>query len=201
MKQRVRKGGVLAAVLGTVAVSAAFAWAPFPFRPESRLWVEGTSTVRGFTCEAGTLIGKVDPAPGVTTLAVPALGEAVRSMEVTVPVEALDCGNGTMNNHLFKALKGQDHPAVRFRLSSYEVAPKGSSEATVKLAGELEMAGQERPITLEGLASAAADGSLRVRGKKEIRMTEFGVKPPSLMMGTMKVGDRVNVHFDVVLKP
>jgi hypothetical protein len=31
-------------------------------------------------------------------------------------------------------------------------------------------------------------------------MTEFGLKPPTLMLGTMKVDERVTVGFDVVLK-
>jgi hypothetical protein len=31
-------------------------------------------------------------------------------------------------------------------------------------------------------------------------MTEFGVKPPTLMLGTMKVGDKVKVGFDLYLK-
>jgi hypothetical protein len=31
-------------------------------------------------------------------------------------------------------------------------------------------------------------------------MSEYGVKAPTLMMGTMKVRDRVVVHFDIVLK-
>jgi hypothetical protein len=31
-------------------------------------------------------------------------------------------------------------------------------------------------------------------------MSEFGVRPPTLMMGTLKVRDRVVVNFDVVLK-
>jgi hypothetical protein len=32
-------------------------------------------------------------------------------------------------------------------------------------------------------------------------MTEYGMKPPSLFLGTMRVRDRVQVHFDMVLKP
>ena len=31
-------------------------------------------------------------------------------------------------------------------------------------------------------------------------MKEFGLKPPSLMMGTMKVDERVKVSFDLFLK-
>jgi hypothetical protein len=31
-------------------------------------------------------------------------------------------------------------------------------------------------------------------------MTEFGLKPPTLMLGTMKVDEKLTVGFDVVLK-
>jgi hypothetical protein len=31
-------------------------------------------------------------------------------------------------------------------------------------------------------------------------MTEFGLRPPSLMLGTMKVRDKVTVNFDLYLK-
>jgi len=31
-------------------------------------------------------------------------------------------------------------------------------------------------------------------------MSEYGLKAPSLMMGTMKVGNKVTVKFDLLLK-
>jgi hypothetical protein len=33
-----------------------------------------------------------------------------------------------------------------------------------------------------------------------VRMTDFGLKPPSLMLGAFKVHDPVVVHFDLLLK-
>jgi hypothetical protein len=32
-------------------------------------------------------------------------------------------------------------------------------------------------------------------------MTQWGVQPPRLMMGTLKVGDTVTVNFDLLLQP
>jgi hypothetical protein len=32
-------------------------------------------------------------------------------------------------------------------------------------------------------------------------MTEWGVRPPTLMLGTMRVNPAVTIGFDVVLKP
>jgi hypothetical protein len=31
-------------------------------------------------------------------------------------------------------------------------------------------------------------------------MTEYGLKPPTLMLGTMRVDERIKVGFDVILK-
>lgn len=201
MKTHFRLGGAVAVLLGMVVVAAASGIVSFPFRPESRLWVEGTSTVRDFTCRAGELEGEVEAAPGAARLAIAGLEASVRGVEVAVPVVALECGNATMDAHLRKALKADANPAIEYRLVSYEVVDRGSDAALVRMTGRLAMAGQERPISMEGTATPVDDGGIRVRGSQPIVMSEWGVKPPSLMMGTMKVRDRVTVHFDVVLRP
>jgi hypothetical protein len=41
---------------------------------------------------------------------------------------------------------------------------------------------------------------MRVKGSYDLRMTEYGLKPPSLMMGAMKVKELVKVNFDLLLK-
>jgi len=201
MKREMRRGSAIGALLGLVAVTASASVSPIPFEPQSRLWVEGTSTVRSYTCEAGDLLGSVHPKPGVTTFALADLERAVEKVELSVPVAELDCRNGTMNGHMRKALLADQHPTIRYTLGCYDVQREEGDEATVVLAGRLEMAGQERPITMEGTATPEPDGALRVRGVTQILMTDWGIKPPSLMMGTMKVHAPVNVHFDVVLKP
>ena len=50
-----------------------------------------------------------------------------------------------------------------------------------------------------GALTLALAGTLRVRGSKPVDMTQWGVQPPSLMMGTMKVNRAATIHFDVVL--
>jgi polyisoprenoid-binding protein YceI len=80
------------------------------------------------------------------------------------------------------------------------VDASGPGAGTARISGELTMAGQTRPVTLEG-AVTSEDGKVRVRGSKRLVMTDFGVQPPSLMMGTMKVAPPVTIGFDVTLKP
>jgi hypothetical protein len=39
-----------------------------------------------------------------------------------------------------------------------------------------------------------------VTGSYPLKMTEYGLKPPSLMFGRIKVAESVRVNFDLLLK-
>jgi polyisoprenoid-binding protein YceI len=189
-----RKRLVLGALLAMPALAAA-ALAPLSLQPGSRVWVDGTSTARAWHCESTRAVGTA--AAATTELAqLSSAGNA----SVTVPVATLDCRNTTMNGHMRNALKADQAPEIRFRATSVAVTPTGANEGTVAMQGTLSIAGQDRPVTITGTV-AREDGQIRVRGSKRITMTEWGVRPPSLMLGAMKVAPAATVGFDVVLKP
>lgn len=178
------------------------AWTPanpvLTLQPQSRLWVNGTSTVRSFECKATAFDVRLDAAPNAVA-GVLAGEKAVRTADVTVPAAKLDCGNGKMNEHMWKALKKDQHPDIAFRLTGYQSA-KGAAGVQGELTGVLSLGGLEKTITFPGTAVDAGEGTLRVTGTHELRMTEYGLKPPTLMLGSMKVGDKVTVAFDLLLK-
>lgn len=185
-----RKKVILGAMLAGPALIAAGMLPTLSFQPQSRVWVEGTSTVRGYRCESTSVTGTAQASSAeLADLA------TVPRAEVTIPVASLDCRNGTMNGHMRKALKAEQSPTIRLRASNVRVAA-----GTARISGDLTIAGQTRPISLDGSVTSE-DGKVRVRGSKRLVMTDFGVQPPTLMMGTMKVAAPVTIGFDVVLKP
>jgi polyisoprenoid-binding protein YceI len=189
MKAIVRNVLTVGAFIATAAAASAQMALPrnLTLSKESRLWLEGTSTVRSFKCSAGniamTVVAETEQSPA----------EMVKSASLTVPVAQLECGNKTMNEHMRKALKAEANPQITWKMTSYEV--QGTS---VVINGKLTIAGKENAIELKGTGSAD-NGTIRFKGSKQFKMTEYGVKPPSLMLGTMKVGDPVTVSFDLVL--
>jgi len=168
-------------------------------QPESRLWVAGTSTVRAFQCQASAFDAKIESSSADAVAAVLAGEKAVSQVAVTIPSEKLDCRNGTMNEHLRKAIKAKEFPTVVFRASSYDLS-RANESVGVTLNGSLTLGGVEKPIAVKAQAKPGADGTLIVSGTREIKMTEFGLKPPTLMLGTMKVDEKITVGFEVVLK-
>lgn len=168
-------------------------------QPASTLTVAGTSTVRSFTCGARAFTTAIATTGGEAVRGVLAGERTVTGADVAIDVAALDCRNGTMNAHMAKALNGGRHPTIAFRMTGYESA-RATDGATGTVTGVLTLSGVQKTITMRGDASAGADGALRVTGTHALKMTDYGIKPPSLMLGTMKVGDEVTVSFDLLLK-
>jgi polyisoprenoid-binding protein YceI len=187
----------LIAVLAWAGVAAAHP--AVELQPGAELAIDGKSTVRDFTCRAQEVKAVLTPGNAEGSLALAQLGGALRAVQLEIPVAKLDCANGTMNEHMFNALLLKEHPTLRFRMNSYEVGAVKDGQVPLRIKGELTMAGTTRPVDLQASGTAGLDGELRVRGRYTLWMTEWGVKPPTLMLGAMKVFDPVVIRFDFTL--
>jgi len=156
---------------------------------ESRFWIDGTATTGPWTCEAEDVSGH-----GVLG------GDALRA-EVSVPVRAFDCGSGPMNRDLRHALRADAHPAIAFTLDRAETLGQETRPGAwvrVRATGRLRLAGVERSITLDAEGRRLADGRVALRGREGLRMTDFGVDPPSHALGLVRAHDPIVVRFDLV---
>ena len=101
-----------------------------------------------------------------------------------------------------EALEAKKHPEIHFKLQSYEADPAAAagSDGPVKLKakGVLTVAGVQKPVALDLVAAKAGDG-VRFTGSKLLRMTEFGITPPVMMLGALKTADEVVISFDLQL--
>jgi len=155
---------------------------------QSRMWVDGTSTIHDWMCEVGTVEGSImlDAEVGQVSNAV-----------VTVPSASIDCDNSTMNKKASKALSVGDYPTIRFTLDEADVARDGK-DLRIEALGKLEMAGATKAVEASLVGQPAADGGFRFMGSMPIVMSDFGVDAPTAMLGTIRTGDEVTVRFELV---
>lgn len=173
-----------------IAAGAALAPAQYTMQPESRIWIEGTSSVHDWTCEVEQFSGSLTAAEAI---------QQVDQVSVSVPVQEIACKNGTMNRKTHGALEAKKHPVITYTLQNAEVVnttPEGTFD--LEVTGTLQMAGAERTVTFVATGEAADDGEVRFTGQVPLVMSDFGISPPTAMLGTLKTGDEVTVHFDVV---
>ncbi|MGH8337238.1 MAG: YceI family protein, partial [Gammaproteobacteria bacterium] len=100
---------------------------------------------------------------------------------------------GTYKNMLSPAeLDAAEYPDIRIRSVRF-VGPDWGPDATVRI----EIHGIQRDMTLP-IALEHAGDRLIATGTFEIRQSDFGIKPFSILGGGIQVADTVKVRFHLV---
>ncbi|CAN5509870.1 hypothetical protein BH23BAC4_BH23BAC4_14160 [soil metagenome] len=160
---------------------------------DSRFWIDGTSTMGTYVCESSRVSGqgRVDG------------GDTRMEAEIVVPVRAFDCGQSRMNRDFIAALRADRHPDLRFLLHRAEMLDQEAHPGAwvrVRARGTIRLAGTERPIVIEARGRRLGNNQVRIRGSHALRMTDFGVDPPSGLMGLVRAHDQVVARFDLVAR-
>ncbi|HEV3073143.1 MAG TPA: YceI family protein, partial [Thermoanaerobaculia bacterium] len=98
-----------------------------------------------------------------------------------------------------KALKQDTAPVIRFTLVDYKAEEAKDGSLLVKAHGRLSIAGVEKDTVVEATCRFGP-GGVEVTGAKDVLMSDFGIKPPVMMLGTIKTADKVVVRFALKLK-
>ena len=67
-------------------------------------------------------------------------------------------------------------------------------ETEISLKGVLTIAGRSKDISLSARAETGS-GMILVSGAYDLLMTDYGVTPPSLMMGAIKTRNEITVRY------
>ena len=199
-----RKTFLMAAAAIGFGATAAAAQGPSAVRlrlePGSEVSVEGTSTLHAYHCTTNKIMAYVDVDPGYTK-DLTKIAKPIVSVKVNIVVNTLKCGNGTMDKNLYSTLNADKNPIITYTLSGYDILNGLSSSFAANTKGTLKISGTEKLVDMKVNASRLAEGKVTAEGEQSLLMTDFGIKPPSFMLGTLKVGNEVKVKFNLKAGP
>jgi hypothetical protein len=170
--------------------------------PTSEVTIEGTSSLHDFHCKTNKISAYVDVDPGYTK-DLTKVARPIAAVKVNIVVKTLTCGNGQIDSNMYNTLKADENQLIKYTLSGYDILDGSASPSsfTANTNGTLVVAGQERPITMKINAERTPDGKAVALGEQMLRMSDFGIKPPSFMFGRLKVGDQIKVKFNIKAGP
>jgi polyisoprenoid-binding protein YceI len=102
-----------------------------------------------------------------------------------------------MDNNTYKALKTKTHENISFVLSSSNITQIDANTYLLKCVGNMTIAGTTRETDLVAQCKLNADGTFICSGSKKIKMTDFSIKPPTAMMGTVKTGNDISIDYNL----
>lgn len=126
----------------------------------------------------------------------------INSAVVKIETKSIKSHNDSdlMDERTHKTLKADQFPSISYEYTNTLSSDLNGKDGTVKINGKLTIAGVTKPADLTLKVTTLANGDIQVKGSEVILMSTFGIKPPSFVAGTLKVEDKVNIAFDVVLK-
>ena len=188
------------ALAGALVASLAFGATRVKLQPApgATLKISGTSSIHDWHVETKQIGGGIElDDQEFESLR---LG-SVPSVKVQVGVKSLKSGKGGMDDVMYKALKADKFPTITYEMTVANA--HGDPAATggmFNTKGRLTVAGVTKEVPIHVTLKRLAADTLEVTGTAPLKMTQFGIKPPTAMLGTIKSGDDVKVTFRWVVK-
>jgi polyisoprenoid-binding protein YceI len=199
-----RKSLLMAATAVGLSAATSVAQGPSAIRlrldPGSEISIEGTSTMHDFHCKTNKIMAYVDVDPNYTK-DLTKVARPIVSVKVNVVVRTLKCGNGTMDNNMYGTLNADKNPIIQYTLSGYDILDGSASGFAANTKGTLKISGAEKVVAMKINASRLNEGKATAEGEETIKMTDFGIQPPSFMFGRLKVGNEIKVKFNLKVGP
>lgn len=158
-----------------------------------QLTINGTSNVHDWSTKATNVVVNSDFA---------AAFEKINSATVKVQTKSLKSTKNSdlMDERTHSTLKADKFPEISFVFVKVLSTQQSGAETVMNVSGNLTIAGVTKPTDLTLRIKTLANGDVEVKGTRKILMSNHGIKPPSFMLGAMKVGDEVTLTYDVILK-
>jgi polyisoprenoid-binding protein YceI len=187
-----------AALLSTASLVLAETTHYVPVPNSSKLRMDGTSTIHDWHADTDVIGGSLDldanfpEGAGSATI--------TPKVEVKIPVRSLKTSGGKrMDAVMQDHMKYPENKMIEYRV--LELAPKGSGKFEAK--GALTVAGVTKTNTMAVSIEKVDKTKLKVVGKIDLKMTDFGISPPApdIGLGLIKTGDDVKLIFEWVTEP
>ncbi len=170
------------------------------FQPESKLWLEGTSTLHDFTITANNIKSSISFENSMNENN--SLEEyKITYLKLIVPIWKLDSGNESMDENMQEALSAEVNPNIVFELISPVVFSFNNVIDSIKInaTGNLTVAGTKKSVDLNITVVTQSENEFEFKGEIKLLMTDFSVEPPSMFFGTMNTGNEITVKFEMIL--
>jgi len=154
--------------------------------------IEGTSNIHDWTMSS---------AKGTCNLTFDANAEkTISNLVFSIPVSTIKSESKAMDKNAYKALKSEQFPTITFTSSSVNVKVKENNNLVVTAKGNLTISGVTKPVLLSANATVNQNNSVTYTGSIKLKMTDFNVQPPSIMMGAIKTGNEIDIKYNFVVK-
>jgi len=158
--------------------------------PKFNLTIAGTTNVHDYETKVTQMNGEI----------VLNGTNQVKTLVLNIPVKSIKSKEKLMDTKTYEAFNADKHPNITFKMTELQSLQINGADVTVAVSGNLTMNGTTKKVTLKSNGKALKSGVYQFKGAVALKMTDFNMKPPTAMMGMMKVGDGITLKYDVTFE-
>ena len=166
-------------------------------QPVSTLTVQGKTNVNKYACAidrymgSDTLVIKGEKGKGAT------FTKGVVKLQAT----EFDCNINVITKDFQNTIDAETFPYIVIDFASFAQEPTfQTTEEKFKGKLTLSLAGKSKSVEIRCAIKKDEKGDFHLTGHKNFTFSDFGLKPPSKMLGTIKVQEKITVNFHLVLQ-
>lgn len=162
-----------------------------------------TLTIKSFTM---TIDGKTNVNHDFTTKVTQLSGKMTvvnnrpQSLTVEIPVRSIINGQKLMDKKTHEAFNEPKNPMIHFNMTEVNSMQVNGGDIAVTVTGNLSMGGATKKVELKAAGKEISPGVYTFEGSLPLKMSDFNMKAPTAMLGTMKSQDQVTVNYNVTFE-
>ncbi len=122
--------------------------------------------------------------------------ENFKTMELSIPVEDIESDSGRLTRNLQGYLKRDEHPVITFKLNEIDSVTVNGDSAEITANGVINAAGVDHETTMN-VTATIDDDKITFSGTQDLLMTDFGIDPPTAVMGTIRARDEISIIYSL----
>lgn len=155
----------------------------------SKITIMGTSTIHDWESKTEQITGEF----------VMSNTSEIQSLTMKIPVVSIKSGEKLMDKKTYEAFKSDKFPVITFLLTEPTTPIVTNSDVQVTLTGNLIVSGVTKKITFKSTGKKTAAGGYQLTGSIPLKMTDFKIKPPTALLGTIRSGDAITIKLDITV--
>lgn len=124
--------------------------------------------------------------------------ESVESVTFRLAANTLKSDKSGLDKRAYDALDVKRHPEIIFSTNGSGNLQKSGEKFQVNSTGELTVAGVTRQVNVNAVCINGDDERLVCSGTTRLKMSDFQIDPPVMMLGALRTGDEVTIKYNIV---
>ena len=153
--------------------------------------VKGTSSLHDWRMigekQSGTATINTDGTLSITNLNLRLNAKSLKSIK-----ENGSYYDASMDKNAYKALNADKFPEIVYTLTNVSNVKTTGNTTTLNATGNLTVAGKTNKVSFP-IKAVVSGNNITFTGSTKFKLTSFGIKPPTALLGTIKTGDDVTI--------